>query len=150
MTRHAAVTAVLFAAVVGALAALAALLLSAGPAQAVQERPAPSAEVQTPAPAQTAPVAALEPADEAFLADLFGPATDYTPEQAEALTQMGRRIAALLSDPSSVPPGAEVPTRDGIMATLTLPEPSLTTGYSADEAGKIIDCALAAYAPPAV
>jgi hypothetical protein len=91
------------------------------------------------------PSEAADEADAAFLADLFGPGVDYTPEQGEALTQVGRRIADLLTNPASVPPGADIPTREAVVASLTLPQPSLTTGFSPDEAGKIIDCALAAY-----
>lgn len=145
MRRHA-ITLVLFAAVAGALAALGALLLPAS-AGAVQPTQRPVVAAAEPA-AHTVAVHSTSPADDAdaaFLADLFGEGTDYTPEQATALTELGRRIAAQLSNPAASP-GAEVPTRESYMATLTLPQPSLTTGFSSSEAGKIIDCALAAYA----
>jgi hypothetical protein len=84
------------------------------------------------------------PADAAFLTDLFDGATDYTPEQADALTYTAHRICDLLAHPEEVPPGAERPTREAVLASLTAPGPH---SYTADEAVKIVDTAEAAYCP---
>ncbi len=84
MRRHA-TTLVLFAAVVGALAALAALLLPAAagatvPTHRPQEvRLAPAVHATTPQP-------------DAFLVALVGPGTDLAPGQAEELTLAADRV----------------------------------------------------------
>lgn len=82
--------------------------------------------------------------DGAFLADLFDGATDYTPEQATALTYTAHRICDLLSHPELIPPGAEQPTRAAFLDSLTVPGPHALT---LDEAGKLIDTAEATYCP---
>lgn len=88
-----------------------------------------------------------EDADSAYLADLLGPDVDVSAELAAELTWQARRIAELLTDPEAVPAGADTPTRETILASLTAPGATFDGGaYTPDEAGKIIDCALAAYA----
>jgi hypothetical protein len=73
------------------------------------------------------------PADEAFLADLFeGAATDLPAQQLDDLVAIGHRICDLGQ------PRAEW------LASLTAPGPH---AYTADEAGKILDTAHAAYCP---
>lgn len=124
------------------------------PAQAAAPAAPVSVELVDAEPRRIDAIPAVQPlttpaqqADAGFLADLLGPDTDVTAEQAFALTEQARRIAYLLSNPTDLPPGAEVPTRESIVETLTTPGAlpgggALTPG----EAGKLIDCALGAYA----
>lgn len=129
-------TAASFVGTVLSFALLALVLLGPGSgAAAVDLTPAPSAPV------------AEQPAEveEAFIADLYGPGTDVTPEDAAALAEVAQRICYLLSDPTDLPAGAEIPTRESMVETFTLPTPSLTTGWTEDEANKFIDVALATY-----
>lgn len=127
-------------------AAMIALLV--GTANGSIERPV-AVQPAAPAPA-AAPVADEETeqaytADEAFLADLFGPDTDYTPEQALRFTEVGKRYCSQVGHPESRPEGAEVATRDGYLAGMTMPgDPHALT---LDEATKVLDTATAAYCP---
>lgn len=139
----------------GRITAAALVLLAIGAYAATllgmtSEHPAAAAAEPTvaAAPAAVAPeLPALDATDAAYLADLLGPDTDVPAEQAFAMTEQGRRIAALLSHPENVPAGAETPTREAIVETLTTPGALPGGGsYTPEEAGKIIDCALGAYA----
>lgn len=124
------------------------------PAQAVAPAAPVAVELVNTEPRRIDAIPAVQPlttpaqdADAAFLADLLGPDTDVSSEQAFALTEQARRIAYLLSNPTDLPPGAEVPTRESILETLTTPG-SLPNGgaLTLGEATKLVDCALGAYA----
>lgn len=80
MSRHATVTALLFTAVVAAFGILAAVLMPAAPAQAVQERAVTAVQVQGPAAAP-----------DAFLVALVGPGTEV-PANAEELLLAADRV----------------------------------------------------------
>lgn len=130
-------------------ALLALVLLGPGSGEAAVNRtPAPTAAPLAEQPA--AQPVELEDAtaqQDAFIADLFGPDLDVTPEQAFALAELAQRVCHLLSDPTGVPAGAEIPTRESMVETFTLPTPSLTTGWTVDEANKFLDTAAATYCP---
>jgi hypothetical protein len=116
---RAARTAAAFALLLAAFGVLAALLMPAPAAHALQEGPAPAAEPQTPD----------APAD-AFLTALVGPGTDLTPQQAADLTAAADRVCEGFYV-------ADVPVAvmtDGLMRELTL------TG---EEARHLIDTATA-------
>lgn len=106
MSRHATVTALLFTAVAAAFGLLAAVLMPAGPAQAVQERPAAAAAAEAQAPA-----AAPDP----FLVALMGPGTGI-PANAEELLAAADRVCGGIA--------AEVPVM--VMADALTVELSLT------------------------
>lgn len=141
LRRHA-VTLAMFVVVAAGLVALFDVLAPADPAAASTHSATAEAAPWTFTPQA---VGVTEDRDAAFLADLFGPDVDVSADQAAALTETARRVADLLADPTSVPAGAETPTRAAMIATFTTPADSATTGWTVDEANKFIDCALAAY-----
>ena len=148
ITARTARTLAAFALVVAAFATLAAILTSGTPARAVQQPSvavtAPAAPV-TPEPAGNLPGGAYT-ADEAFLADLFGPGVDVSPEQALYLTEIGKRYCTFVVE-GQIVPGAQVQTRGDYLASLTSPtDPHALT---LDEATKLLDVAEGAYCPPA-
>ena len=144
ITARTARTLVGFALVVAAFAALAAILTSGTEAHAVQA--APVVAVEAPAPVEPAELPdGAHTADEAFLADLFGPDVDVSPEAALYLTETGRRYCTFVVEGQTVP-GAEVQTREGYVESLTMPgDPHALT---MDEATKLLDVAEGAYCPP--
>jgi hypothetical protein len=87
------------------------------------------------------PLDGLAPLDAAFLADLYGPGADVTPEQSAGLIYTAHRVCTLLTDPASVPPGAEVPTRESMVETFT------ADGWTEGQAEHFLDAAAAAYCP---
>lgn len=89
-----------------------------------------------------------EDLDAAFLADLFGPDVDVSTEQATVLIELAHRYCTFVVE-GQIVPGAEVQTREGWIETLTMPQPSLTTGWTVSEATKLLDVAEAAYCSPA-
>lgn len=117
MRRHA-TTAILFAAVVGALAALAALLL---PASAAATVPAQQVSV---VPA----VHATTPQPDAFLVALLGDATDLAPGQAEELLLAADRVCEGIT--------AEVP--EGFMIRTVSEE----QGVTLEEAHQFVETAM--------
>lgn len=141
-----------FAAVVAGFAALVVLLV---PAPGSSAPAAHAATVVTPAPvaeahaggtavSSTLDAGQLAPADAAFLADLFEGSTDYTPEEALFLTEIGHRYCTFVVE-GQIVPGAEVQTRDGYLASLTAAgDPHALT---LDEATKLLDVSEAAYCP---
>lgn len=120
MRRHA-TTLVLFAAVVGALAALAALLL---PAAAGATQP-----TQRPAPVTVAP--AVHAAPDAFLTALLGDATDLAPGQGEQLLEAADRVCEGIT--------AQVP--EGFMIRTVSEE----QGVTLEEAHQFVETAMSVH-----
>jgi hypothetical protein len=84
-------------------------------------------------------------ADEAFLADLLGLDTDLDPARAQQLIAVAHRYCDKVVTGVGAVPGAEVQTRDGYLASLTMAgDPHALT---LDEATKLLDVAEAAYCP---
>jgi len=129
--------------------ALLVLFLIAGGLLAVAAIHGPAAPVSEPAPAPAdfrrisidVPTADQVAAEQraAFLADLLGPDVGYSDAEAADLVHLAERVCDLLGDPTGVPAGAEIPTRDGITSGL------IASGWTAGEAGKLVDTAVATY-----
>lgn len=122
-----------------AFGSLVALLVPNPGTNAPRPAPLPAAHavhVGGTAVSSTIDAAPAPPADEAFLADLFdGQATEVTAQQRADLVAIGHRICDLTQP------------RPEWIASLTAPGPH---AYTADEAGKILDTAQAAYCPQAL
>jgi hypothetical protein len=132
------------------LCSLAAVLIGALVATATgTPRVAAPAPVEAVAPAP-APVVVADPnaaytADDVFLADLLGPDTDVTPAQRLQLVELAHRYCDKVVTGVGAVPGAEVQTREGWLAGLTVPgDPH---AFTMGEAGKLLDTAEAAYCP---
>lgn len=127
-----------------ALAGAVAMLGQGGTAQAAQRAataPAPATVVEV---TGELPGGAHSP-DEAFIADLLGPDTDLDPEQARQLVELAHRYCDKVVTGVGHVEGAEVQTREGWLASLTMPgDPHAMT---LDEATKLLDVAEAAYCP---
>lgn len=104
------------------------------------------------APVAPAPAPVVAPdadVDAAFLADLVGPDTDLSAEDARVLLELRDRYCDLVVRGLTVP-GAEQQTREGWIDGLTGASPTGWTGWTRDEAGAFLDRAEAACPTPAV